>query len=91
MTLHLKCISNVKMKNKPFFSKNFKKEKWLDALQSIRLNSSSDDESDDEPRNNIRPIKGLSSFNDSDSDSDNAPKKQRVKKSRVAPSDSDSD
>ena len=32
------------MKNKPFFSKNFKKEKWLDALQSIRLDSTSEDD-----------------------------------------------
>ena len=44
MTLRLKCISNVNMKNKPFFSKNFKKEKWLDALQSIRLDSTSEDD-----------------------------------------------
>lgn len=41
MTHHLKCISNVNMKNKPFFSKNLKKEKWLDAIiQSTSLNDS---------------------------------------------------
>jgi len=44
MTLHLKCISNVNIKNKPFFSNNLKKEKWLDAIQSISLNDSNIDD-----------------------------------------------
>lgn len=46
MTLDLKCISNVNVKNKPFFSRNLKKEKWLSAIHSILINDSknNDDE-----------------------------------------------
>jgi hypothetical protein len=44
MSLHLKCISNVNIKNKPFFSNNLKKEKWLDAIQSISLGDSNIDD-----------------------------------------------
>ena len=46
MTLKLKCISNVNLKNKPFFSKNFKKEKWLNALKLNSINNLSKDDDD---------------------------------------------
>lgn len=46
MTLNIKCISNVNIKNKPFFSNNLKKEKWIDTIQSISLSNSNVDDNE---------------------------------------------
>jgi hypothetical protein len=46
MTLHLKCISNVNMKNKPFFSNNLKKEKWINVIKSNLLSDSNIDDNE---------------------------------------------
>jgi hypothetical protein len=88
--------SNNKILEKVNTQVGQKKIRFSDKSDDSDNNDSDDDsESDDEqPRNNIRtnikPIKGLSSFND-DSDSDSEPKKQRARRTRVEPSDSDSD
>lgn len=47
MTLRLKSVSNVNLKNKPFFSKNFKKEMWLNAIKSNTLSDLNKIDDDD--------------------------------------------